>query len=67
MAVISIKGMSCEHCVATVSKILSAVANVENVQIDLDKNEASFSENGPVDLDIIKKDLEKNGYELEGN
>lgn len=61
MATISIKGMSCQHCVASVTKALEGIPGIINVNVDLEKGEARFD--GDVDKDIIKKAITKIGFE----
>ncbi|MGB5233404.1 MAG: cation transporter, partial [Desulfoprunum sp.] len=34
MATIKIKGMSCQHCVAAVTKALSELPGISNVKVD---------------------------------
>ena len=63
MKTIEIKGMSCGHCVKTVSDILSKVENVTDVAVSLEKGEASFEESGPVDMDKLRTGIKMAGFE----
>jgi len=63
MKSIKVKGMSCQHCVMSVTKALSAIDGLENVSVDLLKGEAAFEEKNPVDPEVIKKAIEKIGFE----
>jgi len=63
MKTIKVKGMSCQHCVMSVTKALSAIDGLENVKVDLLKGEASFDEAKPVDSEIIRKAIDKIGFE----
>lgn len=63
MKTIKVKGMSCQHCVMSVTKALSAIDGLENVKVDLLKGEASFDEVKPVDSEIIRKAIDKIGFE----
>ena len=62
MTTIMIKGMSCQHCVASVSKALEALAGISNVQIDLAKGEATFE--GKVAIETVKEAITKIGFEI---
>jgi len=64
MKTIKIKGMSCGHCVKAVTKALSEIEGVENVQVDLDKGEASFEETQPVSAEVLQEKIQKAGYEV---
>jgi copper chaperone len=64
MKTLKIKGMSCQHCVKAVSKILYEIEGIEDVSIDLARGEATFTEVKPVDQDLLKERLRKAGYEL---
>jgi len=65
MKTIKISGMSCEHCVKAVTRVLMDVNGIENVTVSLEKNEASFDEVGSVDYDEVKRNIEDAGYGLE--
>jgi len=61
MKTIKIKGMSCRHCVLAVSKALSAVDGVKDVRVDLEKGEASFEEERPVDMEAVSAEDRQGG------
>jgi len=65
MAIIKIKGMSCNHCVKAVTKALNEIEGIKNVKVDLDKAEASYDEVKPVSMNTIRERIEKAGYEVE--
>jgi copper chaperone len=64
MTTIKIKGMSCNHCVMAVTKVLEGIGAFENVKVDLKKGEATFDETGPVDMEKIREQIKKAGYEV---
>jgi len=64
MATIKIEGMSCNHCVTAVTNALSKIDGITDVTVDLSTGEASFVEEKPVDMDIVKKNIEKAGYKI---
>jgi len=64
MTQVKIKGMSCNHCVMAVSKALNEIEGLEDVNVDLGKGEATFTEAKPVDPLLIKERIKKAGYEV---
>lgn len=65
MPIVKIKGMRCQHCVASVSKALSEIDGVKEVAVNLEENEAVYSETKPVDKATIKEAISKIGFEVE--
>ncbi len=47
MPTISVKGMSCGHCVSAVTKAVSAVPGTSEVVVDLQKGEAAWKDADP--------------------
>jgi len=64
MRTIKIKGMSCKHCVMAVTKVLSGIEGIKDVRVDLEKGEASFEEERPVDMETVRQKIVKAGYEI---
>ena len=62
MTTILIKGMSCQHCVASVKKTLEGLAGISNVEVSLSKNEASYD--GDVSSEAAKKAIINIGFEV---
>ena len=60
--VITIKGMSCEHCKARVEKALNAINGVE-AKVDLKKNNATVSLKTEVSDETLKNAVNEAGYE----
>ena len=52
-----IEGMSCQHCVAAVTKALQAVPGVESAQVSLDEASAKVSGDAPQQalLDAVQR------------
>jgi copper chaperone len=63
MKTIAIKGMSCMHCVQSVTKALSAIDGIASVNVSLDKGEATFEESKPVDPQAVKAAIDRIGFE----
>lgn len=64
MATVKITGMRCGHCVGAVTKALSAIDGISNVQVDLDKGEAVYDESKPVSPAKIKETISAIGFEV---
>ena len=61
---VSVKGMSCQHCVNAVTKALEQVEGVKNVEVSLEKGEARYDEDKPVDRKAVRKAVQNAGYEV---
>lgn len=65
MAEVKVGGMSCGHCVASVTKALEALDGVGDVTVDLDSGLANYTEQKPVSKDDVKAAIEKIGFTVE--
>ena len=63
-SVLKVKGMSCQHCVMSVTKALNQLDGIKNVQIDLAKGEVRFDNTKSVASDRIQKAITEAGYEV---
>lgn len=59
---IKINGMTCNHCVATVTNALKKVENLVNPEVNLSEGKAYYE--GDLDVSILKDAIEKCGYEV---
>lgn len=66
MPSVKVKGMTCNHCVMSVTKAVSSIAGTSNVKVDLLSGQASWDETAPVDVAAVKKAIEKIGFEVVG-
>jgi copper chaperone len=64
MKTIKIKGMTCNHCVKAVTRALEKIDGVKNVKADLTKAEATFDEIRHVDMEVVKEQIRKAGYDV---
>ena len=64
MPTIRIKGMRCGHCMASVTSALSAIDGISEVNISLEKGEATFNQSKDVPLAAIKKAIDAIGFEV---
>ncbi len=61
---ITIKGMSCQHCVKAVSAILGEFDGVSEVTIDLASGKVTFKAEVAIDRQLLAQKLDDAGYEL---
>jgi len=61
---LKVKGMSCQHCVMSVTKALNQLEGIKNVQVDLQKGEVRFDNTKGVVAARIEKAIEEAGYEV---
>jgi len=66
MPSVTVKGMTCNHCVMSVTKAVSSIPGTENVKVDLLSGKASYDETEAVDPAVVKKAIEKIGFEVVG-
>ena len=63
-SVLKVKGMSCQHCVMSVTKALNQLDGIKNVQVDLAKGEVRFDNTKEVASTRIEKAIEEAGYQV---
>jgi copper chaperone len=59
-----VKGMSCQHCVMSVTKALGQLDGIKNVQVDLAKGEVRFDNSKEIASNRIEKAIGDAGYEV---
>jgi copper chaperone len=64
VSILKVKGMSCQHCVMSVTKALSHLEGIKNVQVDLAKGEVWFDNTKSITSDQIQKVIEEAGYQV---
>ena len=64
--IISVEGMMCEHCEATVVKALEKLDGVESAEASHEKNQAVVRLSHDVDDDLLKKAIEDRDYKVTG-
>ncbi len=60
---IIVKGMSCGHCAAAVTKALEALPGVSEVRVDLTTGRVTFASANPVPPEEIARVIKAAGYE----
>ncbi len=62
-----VDGMTCSHCVASVTEELEAVSGVDAVHVDLVKGGTSrvhVESSAPLELDAVRAAIDEAGYTL---
>ena len=65
-----VAGMTCSHCVASVTEELTAIDGVENVTVDLNAggmSRVTIHSAAPIDSDAVKAAVEEAGYTVAGS
>ena len=62
----TVTGMTCEHCVRSVSEEVSAVPGVTAVDVDLSSGGLTVTSEAPVADSDVRAAVEEAGYELAG-
>lgn len=60
----TVTGMTCEHCVASVTEEISELDGVTAVTVDLPTGAVTVSSEGPVSDDAVRAAVEDAGYVL---
>ena len=56
--------MSCQHCVASVTKALNDIEGISDVKVDLEAGSATYNKNSPVTIEAIKDAISRIGFEV---
>ncbi len=60
----TVTGMTCSHCVASVTEEVQEIAGVEDVDVVLDTGALTITSSEPVDDATVRAAVEEAGYEL---
>jgi copper chaperone len=63
-ATYTVTGMTCSHCVASVTEEVSEVPGVTDVQVDLASGALTVTSDAPVDGSAVRAAVEEAGYQL---
>jgi copper ion binding protein len=64
-ATLNVKGMTCQGCVASVTRVLKAVPGVREVQVTLDPGTATVSYDASrASIPALKSAIEDAGYDV---
>jgi len=60
----TVTGMTCQHCVASVTEEVQEISGVENVEIDLPTGVVTITSAEPLDDAAVTAAVEEAGYNL---
>ncbi len=65
---INVEGMTCEHCVETVTKAVNSIDGISQVSVDLDKKQVTVDfDESRTDMDAISSKIIEVGFEVVSN
>ena len=62
----TVDGMTCEHCVASVTEELSELGGVTEVAVELASGAVTVTSERPLDVAEVRSAVEEAGYKLAG-
>ena len=65
-ATFTVVGMTCGHCVTSVTEEVSSVEGVTGVDVDLDSGALTVTSQAAVDEDAVRAAVEEAGYSVAG-
>ena len=63
-ATYTVTGMTCAHCVSSVTEEVTALPGVTDVQVDLDSGRLTVTGDAADDTDAVRGAVEEAGYSL---
>ncbi|MDF8263669.1 heavy-metal-associated domain-containing protein [Luteipulveratus flavus] len=63
-ATYTVTGMTCQHCVASVTEEVQEIAGVTDVRVDLASGDLTVTSDQPVDRVIVSAAVDEAGYTL---
>ncbi len=63
-ATYTVTGMTCEHCVASVTEEIGEIAGVTGVDVDLESGAVTVTSESDVTDDAVRAAVEEAGYEV---
>jgi copper ion binding protein len=60
----TVAGMTCAHCVVSVTEEVSEIPGVEDVQVDLTRGAVAVTSSQPVSAEAVKAAVEDAGYQI---
>lgn len=58
----TVSGMTCEHCVRSVTEEVSQIAGVSHVAVDLPTGQVIVASDVPLDIEDVRAAVEEAGY-----
>ena len=63
-ATYTVSGMTCAHCVSSVTEEVTSIPGVTDVQVDLASGAVTITSEAPVEETAVKAAVDEAGYEL---
>jgi copper chaperone CopZ len=63
-ATYTVSGMTCGHCVASVTEEVQEIPGVEDVEVVLDSGALTITSTEPIDAATVKAAVEEAGYQF---
>ena len=60
----TVTGMTCEHCVASVTEEVSEIPGVDDVRVVLETGTVTVTSSGPIEDTAVQAAVEEAGYRL---
>ena len=62
----TVTGMTCGHCVSSVTEEVGGLPGVNDVQVELESGRVTVTSDGPIGQDKVRAAVEDAGYSLAG-
>jgi len=59
-----VTGMTCGHCVSTVTSEVAKIDGVTNVDVKLESGEVDVTSEAPIEASVVQAAVEEAGFEL---
>lgn len=63
-ATYTVSGMTCGHCVSSVTEEISEIAGVTDVSVDLPTGAVTVTSDGELSTDAVRAAVQEAGYEV---
>lgn len=63
----TVAGMTCSHCVMSVTEEVTQVAGVQDIEVDLATGRLTVVSDGAIDPSAIEAAVQEAGYQLAGS
>ena len=60
----TVTGMTCSHCVSSVTEEVQEIPGVEDVAVDLPTGSVTITSAGPLAVDAVRAAVEEAGYKV---
>jgi copper chaperone CopZ len=60
----TVTGMTCEHCVASVTEEIRELAGIRDVAVDLSTGQVTVTSHNPPELEAVRAAVDEAGYRL---